>query len=496
MYNEKVIIEKGGEVLKSEKHYVKLKMKNSSGEDTGGLKTQISRRKVRRRRPNVSYETDRTKRVKTPLEAEMSNKELYSNLGIESSASVRQERRRKALRARRTLMLKPAPAPITAQRSGAFGVLSELRSSFLAHFKKMDIWLFVFAALVAVFGIIAVHSATLTEASHRRYDFLQIFAFCAGVFTIFVLPAFDYGEITKNTKLLFSINILILLYTVIFGESVTGDTNRNWINFFGITKLQPAEFSKVLFILSLSSHLDRVRDRLNSIAVLPGVLLHGGVVIGLVLLQGDMGNALVFAAIFAVMLFCARLDLRYIFGFIFAGILAFPLIWDNLDDFRKKRILIGFNPDLDPLGAGHQVIRSRNAIASGGLFGQGYMQGSTIQRKGALFAKHTDMIFATIGQELGFLGCAALIVLFGLLAWRIIVASLRARDNSGMLICAGVAGMLIFQFIINIGMALGITPVVGITLPLVSYGTSSLISVYCSLALVMSVYVNSNNYVK
>ncbi|MBR3996158.1 MAG: FtsW/RodA/SpoVE family cell cycle protein [Clostridia bacterium] len=301
------------------------------------------------------------------------------------------------------------------------------------------------------------------------------------------------SEILKWWKWIYLANIVLLLITLVFGYSPTGDENRSWIN-LGFTSIQPAEFSKVMFILTLSAHLNKLRERINTLPSLLSLLFHGGSVIGLVLAERDWGNALVFIVIFVTILFCAKIDLKYVIGCVVAGIIAFPIIWDNLGEFRKRRVLIGFNPELDPQGYGHQVIRSRNAIASGGLFGQGYLNGETIQRPGALFAQHTDMVFAVIGQEFGFVGCVVVIAIYVLLVTKIISISSKAGDYAGTYICSGVAGMFIFQFIINIGMALGVTPVVGITLPLISYGTSSLIAMYASLAFVMSVCANSNSY--
>jgi len=363
----------------------------------------------------------------------------------------------------------------------------------VSHFRKIDFLFLALIIFVGLIGVVAVHSGSLTDPYHRRIDFLQMFCFLIGIFAVVILPVIDLSSLLNRWRLILTVNVILLIITLIFGYSPTGEENKSWIN-LGFTSIQPAEFSKVLFILSLSAHLEKIRDRLNSFIPLISILLHGGLIIGLVLAEKDWGNTLVFIVIFVVMLFCAKLDLRYIFGCIAAVVAIFPVIWEHLGEFRKKRVLIGFNPELDPQGYGHQVIRSRNAIASGGLFGQGYLNGETIQRPGALFAQHTDMVFAVIGQEFGFVGCAVLIVSYALLITKIITITGKSRDYSGTYICCGVAGMFIFQFIINIGMALGISPVVGITLPLVSYGASSLICMYGALALVMTVYANSKNY--
>lgn len=485
---------KGGENLMGSIKYAKIKSTDSTSEGHE-LRAKFTEKKVRRRKKiGITESGGKSDRVMSPLESNEKNRELYSNLGIMSVSTHKQMLRSKRLKARRTLTLTPAPAPVNAPKNGIERLYSEIKKEVVTHLKKLDIVFLCIIALIGIFGIIAVHSATLTEASHRRYDFLQIAGFLMGIFAVVVLPFIDYNEITKHTKLIFIFNVAILVYTAIFGISVTGSTNRNWVSFFGITNIQPAEFSKILFIISLASHLDALRTGVNKIKGLFAILLHALVIIGLVALQQDVGNLLVFVAIFVTMLFAAKIEYKYIFASIAIAVVSFPIIWENLGDFRRKRILIGFNPDLDPLDVGHQAIQSRNAIASGGFLGQGYMQGEIIQRKGALFAKHTDMIFAVIGQEFGFVGCAIFIVCYAFLALKIVSIASRAKDCVGTYICAGVAGLFIFQFIVNIGMALGLTPTIGITLPLVSYGTSSLLSMYFALALVMSVHSNSKNY--
>lgn len=434
--------------------------------------------------------SDRQKRVMSPIDAERKSRFLYGNV---STSFHMQSQRSKHLRARRTFSPVPAPKPLTVSSEGPSGLKNLIKKTLSSHFRKIDPLFLILIIIVGFIGVVAVHSGSVTDQLHKRIDFLQMSCFISGIFAVIILPIIDLSAFLGKWKWIFAANVFLLVITLIFGYSPTGEENKSWIN-LGITSIQPAEFSKVLFILTLSAHLDKVRERLNSLVPLLSVLFHGVIIIGLVLAERDWGNTLVFIVIFVVMLFCAKLDLKYIFGCLAAVIAAFPIIWDNLGEFRKKRVLIGFNPELDPQGYGHQVIRSRNAIASGGLFGQGYMNGETIQRSGALFAQHTDMVFAVIGQEFGFVGCAFLILAYALLVIRIISITTKSKDYSGTYICCGVAGMFIFQFIINIGMALGISPVVGITLPLVSYGASSLICMYGALALVMTVYANSKNY--
>lgn len=466
--------------------------KNITGEVSGenGHKMRLTAKQGSVRKIVRSYTNDRLSRVMSPLEAEEKNRELYGNT---STSFNRQSLRSRRLKARRTVDLAPAPKPITANKSGSAKVLDNFRRVLTTHFSKIDFVFLLLILVLAIIGLLAVHSGSMNEPSHRRIDFLQFAAFLVGISAIILAPVFDISGILKWWKWIYLVNVSILIFTLIFGYSPTGEENNSWIN-LGFTSIQPAEFSKILFIMTLSAHLERLRERINSLESILSLLLHGGIIIGLVLAERDWGNALVFIVIFVVMVFCAKVDLRYFIGSLALVVVAFPLVWENLGEFRKKRVLIGFNPELDPQGFGHQVIRSRNAIASGGLFGQGYLKGETIQRPGALFAQHTDMVFAVIGQEFGFIGCAAVILVYALLVTKVISIASKSGDYAGTYICCGVAGMFIFQFVVNIGMALGISPVVGITLPLISYGASSLVSMYTALALVMAVYAGSKSY--
>ena len=450
-----------------------------------------SRRRVRR--SIVPPSVPKSERVFTPLQAQEIRRLTIDKIGYVSTAKKVEQQRMRSLKARRTLALKPAPTPPTAPKGKLAKETHKIAGVVAKHLSQLDYIFFFAAVAIAVIGIFAVHSATLSRSNPVKYDIMEIGCFVIGVGAMLGLSMVDYSGISRYTKYIIGINILLCIYTLIFGYSIIGDNNRNWINVFGIG-VQPAEFSKVLFILSLSSHLQNLGDRINNFKGIVPLFCHGLLIISLVLLQGDLGNTTVFIAIFVFMCFAAKLSLWYFGAAVGITVIASPIIWQNLAVYQKNRILVGFNPDLDPLGKGYQVIRSRNAIASGGIFGKGYTKGYVTQHPRALFAKESDMIFGTIGEEGGLIACVALIVLFTVLIYRIIKISLTSKDSMGTYICAGVAGMFAYQFILNVGMCMGNLPVVGITLPLVSYGGSSLISCYAALALVLSVYANSNRY--
>ncbi len=371
--------------------------------------------------------------------------------------------------------------------------LYEVASALREHILHLDYITIATVALLSIIGILFVHSATLTKGS-SRFDTMQIAMTVVGFCIMFALSYIDYDTLTKNYRFILIFNIAMLAFTAIFGTGADGGggTNHNWIR-IGPVGIQPAEIGKILYIITFSAHLDAVKHRINNIKTILGLLMHSGLIIGLVLLEKDLGQATVYIAITIVMCFAARMSLWYFAGAGTAILAAAPVIWTHLKDYQKQRILVGFNPELDPLDKGYQVIQSKTAIASGGITGLGYRRGLISQTE-LLPAKWTDMIFAVISEEWGLFGSLFVIGLFLVLVLRIFYNSLSADKMSGTLICAGVAGMLMYQIVENIGMCLGLLPVVGITLPFLSYGGSSVLGVYIAIGMVISVYAKKDKY--
>jgi len=425
------------------------------------------------------------KRTYTPVEAEKINHLAAGEAPI-SRAQLRPRRK-----AKRSLIFKPAPLSITAPQSGLERKRNWIFSILSKQLASLDYFLIVIIVLISSVGMIAVHTATLTFSSNR-FDFMQVGMTVFGIFMMLVISFLDYDNILKYSKLILIFNVLLLLVTFIFGSSVTGETNANWLK-IGPLKIQPSEFAKVFFILSFGTHLEKVKNKINSLQSVSGLLLHAGLVIGMVFLQRDLGMAIVFTFIFAVMCFTAQISLWYCLVGIVTAVAASPFIWHKLNIFQQKRILVGFHPELDPLHYGWQVIKSKTAIGAGGLFGVGYGKGSIAQSK-SFPAKQTDMIFAVICEEAGLIGALCVLALLFILVLKIIHTGTVSRDSKGTYICAGIAGMIMFQVIENVGMCLGLMPVIGITLPFVSYGGSSVLSLYLAMGVIMSIYSHKDIY--
>lgn len=418
-------------------------------------------------------------RLLSPLEAERRRNRLLAGKH-EGSSSIRKMRRPV-----RTLTLKPAPALPTAPKNPIEIKRNFLRVQLKQHVESIDRKLLAVVALLAGFGILAVYSATLSYG-RNRYVIIQSAAAVLGMVLMTALSFIDYRQFAKKYRLVILLNIALLLFTFLFGEGVTDKTNANWIN-LGFIKIQPSEFAKILFIYSFAAHLYFVRDRINKFFTAMTLFLHAAIIIGLTFLQKDLGTLTIFVFIFAVMCFAGNLNIWYFIAGIAGIVAASPFIWTKLNYFQKQRILAPYDISIDPnaIGVRHQAVRSMTAISLGGIDGSGYMHGKITQ--GNFSAKHTDMIFATICEEFGFIGALVIIGLYILLVVRIILVAIRSENTFGCLICTGVAAMFVIQIIENIGMCLGVLPVIGITLPFLSYGGSSALSTYIAIGFVLSV---------
>lgn len=309
-----------------------------------------------------------------------------------------------------------------------------------------------------------------------------------GVFATFVVANLDYHVILDRLfwfMLIFSAAILAV--TLVAGTTGAGmeTSNRSWLTIpvVGIA-IQPSEFVKITFICTFSKHLWTVHDQINHPKTLLGLMIHAGLIVGLILLSGDLGVALVYMVLILIMLFCAGLHLWY-FGGVFAAVfLALPFLWDFLAYYQQDRILVGFKPELDPLDRGWQPLLSRQCIENGGLLGVGLFGGGDYE---LLAASHTDFILASVAEKFGFVGVILVIAALVVMVLRILWIGRRARHDSGMYLCIGVAAVMVAQILENVGMCLGLLPVVGLTLPFVSCGGSSLLATFMLVGIVHSV---------
>ncbi len=354
------------------------------------------------------------------------------------------------------------------------------------QFRNFDFPLFVAVILLTVIGIILVASATSSMASGMRYVIIQSAALILGIAACFVMAFWDYEYLASKSYYLFGLNILALVIVLIIGTGAEEWGGKSWIR-FGPIGIQPSELVKISFIICLASQLAQFKEELNRPSKLIWTLLHIGVILGLILLQPDMGTAMVFAAIYAGMLFAAKLDWKYIVSTVALFLFSLPLLWMFvLKEYQKERIRVFLNPSLDPQGSGYQVLQSKLAIGSGQIAGDGLFSGMQIQM-GNVPAKHTDFIFAVAGEELGFIGCCLIVGIIIFIIARCFYIGLNAKNSLGGFMAVGVGMMLLAQSFENIGMTIGIMPVTGITLPFLSYGGSSIVTNFIAIGLVLNI---------
>ncbi len=333
----------------------------------------------------------------------------------------------------------------------------------------------------AVFGITLITSATDSFGT-KKLVVVQIAAMLMGIVAIIVILFLDNENLIRYSKIVYGLCIFALVLTLIIGKEVLG--NKNWI-IIGPISIQPSEFVKAGFIVTFAAHIKKVRGYINSPSAIIPLCLHFGIIFALVLAEGDLGTALVFLFVFIMMLFAAGLHAMYFIVSIVAVVAATPFVFSKLAHYQQMRILAVYDPSLDPLGYGYHTIQSKIALGSGGLTGSGLFDGIQTQYS-VLPEKQTDFIFSVAGEELGFVGNIAIIALMTVIIIRIFVTAKRCRSFGDMLICVGVGSVFLFQTVENIGMCLGLLPVIGITLPFFSYGGSSMLASMCLIGLVMS----------
>lgn len=360
--------------------------------------------------------------------------------------------------------------------------------------KKMDISMLVVVALIIALGLIVLDSAAASKTSN--YVMKQLLFVALGTSTIFIFLTFDYSVLKNYSSKLYIAAMILLVAVLIFGVKRGGA--RGWFAFPGGLTLQPAEFCKILMILSYAQFLSARREALYTFRELIPCFFFMVPPVLLLLLQPDLGSALVYIFIMIGMLFMAGANRKILFGIFGGGTISLILyligvwkfdIWCPLKKYQLNRFLVLFDPSLDAQGAGYNVIQSKIAIGNGGLFGEGLYSGS--QSTGAFLPEQwTDFIFAVMAEELGFIGAAALLLLYAFLLYRGLRAAMLSKDLYGTLVATGIVSMYLFHILENAGMTMGLMPVTGIPLPFVSYGGSSMLTNLLGIAILQNIYIH------
>lgn len=350
--------------------------------------------------------------------------------------------------------------------------------------------LLLLCLVASCLGCLAIASAT----SHKetlRYVFIQLGAVGIGVVMYMIVSCIDLEFISEHRMVLVVFNVVLLLLLIPFGEDYDSG-NRSWLEFpFLPFAIQPAELCKITYILIMASVMASNQRRISSVKSVFTMGFHLALLVGTnMVVSKDAGVSLIFVFIFIGMAFAGGVH-PFWFG-VGGGLVtaAAPVLWFKImKPHQKNRILVLFDPTIDPLGIKERYHSKRSlmSLTGGGLLGQGLFNGNRTQI-GALPAQHTDYIISAIGEELGYVGCVLILVLLAAIVIRCVQVGSRSQDYLRRMVCFGAATALIFQVCSNVGMCIGVTPVIGLTLPFISYGGSSVVSLYAMLGLVSGVH--------
>ncbi len=346
--------------------------------------------------------------------------------------------------------------------------------------------LLVFTLILGAIGVLTLYSAVTSGGNtpQRILYVKQLIWFGVGLMAMVACFLFNYKALDRWAPVIYGACLLMLVWVLLFGKYVGG--SRRWLD-LGPVSLQPSELVKVGLIICLARYYSRaVTPKGFTLKQLLTPIALTLVPFALIVKQPDLGTAMLLLLIAGSMTVFVKIERRSMVLLVSAGTIAVPLVWFFLKEYQKRRILTFLNPDRDPLGAGYHIIQSKIAIGSGQLLGKGFLKG-TQNALAFLPEQHTDFIFSVLAEEWGFAGSIALLLLFLLvIVWSLNIA-VSSRDPFGTVLAVGVTSMIFWQVFINIGMVMGLMPVVGVPLPLVSYGGSSIITVMICIGLLLNV---------
>ena len=339
--------------------------------------------------------------------------------------------------------------------------------------------------LLSLIGALALYSAS--QGSWSPWAERHIMRAAFGVVLMVALLLVPIRVIFQSSYFIYAgaLIVLIALQAIGFGQGAT-----RWIA-IGPLNFQPSEPAKLAVVLALARYFSaRTPEQLNSFWAYVPAFVIVGVPMALVLIQPDLGTSLMILMGGLIVIFCAGIPFRYVGLLFMAAMAALPVLWANLYDYQKQRVLTFFNPEDDLLGAGFQITQSKIALGSGGIFGKGFLMGSQSQLN-YLPEKQTDFVFTMIGEEFGLIGNLVVLGIYFVIFYSILRLSWRVQHRFGRLVCAGISGMLFLYVFVNVAMVTGLVPVVGVPLPLISYGGTAMLTVFIALGLVNAMALSS-----
>ena len=372
-------------------------------------------------------------------------------------------------------------------------MLKRIKESIIEVIQGADLILLGLCCTASLYGIAMIFSATRYNEDNRKV-LVQTAALLIGIVVYFAISMIDLELLMKRWKWIAAFNAgFILLLLTPFGREQDG--NRAWLKFpFLPVSIGPAEVVKITFIILLAWQFQWLLEEKRDLKSFSSAFMAAGHAFGMAglyfIVSRDMGNAMMFVLIFVVMAFASGFALHWFVLLGAAGTIGGIAVWtlDLLPSYMKNRFLVLFDHSYDVQNQGYQQTRSLLTIGGGGFWGQGYLHGTQTQAgTGSIPARHTDLIFAVIGEELGFVGATLAILILVAIIIRVVIVGRRSGSMFHTCVCVGIASMLAFQMIINIGMCLFIMPVIGLTLPFFSYGGSSIVTLFAAMGFVSGI---------
>lgn len=369
--------------------------------------------------------------------------------------------------------------------------MRKLKTALLDFFRHGDLLLLSLCIVASVFGMVVISSATRYSGSTRNL-LIQGVALGLGVLLYIGMTLLDVELLAEYRQVMAIFNVILVGMLLIWGvEGTSGQ--KNWLHFPGMPmNIQPAEVCKITFIIISAKTMSIHQNRISSLKSVGSITFHLLLIVGVIfVISGDVGSALVFVFIFLVMAYVGGVRGWWFLGSFAAVAAAMPFAWKYvMHDYQKERIMMFFDASIDPAGEGVRwdTLRSISMLSGGGVTGQGLYNGSMVQSH-SIAAQHTDFIFSSIGEELGLIGCVFVLLLLAAIVARCVYVGVRTNSYMNRLICFGVAAMLAFQTLVNVGMCIGVFPVIGLTLPFISYGGSSMITLFLAVGLVSGIHM-------
>jgi rod shape determining protein RodA len=356
--------------------------------------------------------------------------------------------------------------------------------------KNFD-WITLLVIIVlTLIGILTIYSATRPLAGmsgHADFYVKQLIWLLLSVIALFVITSFDYIWLYRLSYPLYAVGLLLLLIVLLLGKTSMGA--QRWLN-LGFFSFQPAEFFRILFVIAFSSYLANLGKETEGFVPVKGLVIFGFIPVLLLIKQPDLGTALLLTALFSVLTISKGISKKIIAVALLISLIAVPFVghifWDGLKDYQKNRLVAFMDPEVDPAGIGYHINQSKIAVGAGEITGKGFLNGTQGPLR-FLPEKHTDFIFAVFAEEWGFMGCIGLLGIYFILFLRGLDTAAKAKDKVGRLMALGITVMFFVYFLVNIGMTLGMMPVVGIPLPFVSYGGTSLLSNFIAAGILINI---------